>query len=425
MRRWGQVTAVGLTALAVIAVAGCGGADEATTTTPATTSAGGPSSVGSAAQARMTKEAYDVVNTRPGVPICDPGGLSEAQQDEETCQWFWNHLLQWAPLANAESGPILTASTDSMIYEGFSGELSDTHYWGPDLPKGCEGTGDRKRNATYCKGRTPGLEFGKSTNIETYDNGSETRSTVAWKLSAGDVPFGIEYFTAYNNGGDGGDQWAFCGSRSSRKSGDGWVSCSRANAENDGATINTQQPQRGNYDFASFGWVVEDFPILVGVTNRIPSTTITLDRPDQGADVRFSETGSSPGALTGSAKLAGDRRNRASIWVAGFRKRVGDGKVDLSFTISVTKPPVTTTTPDPPATTPALESDLGGLNGASLEISVEFAQVGKTDGKPVPPTCQVKQAVGTGAAKCELSFFPGGVSSVGVLAATLLPKSGT
>lgn len=399
MRRWGQVTAVGLTALAVIAVAGCGGADEATTTTPATTSAGGPSSVGSAAQARMTKEAYDVVNTRPGVPICDPGGLSEAQQDEETCQWFWNHLLAWKQLgttdADLEAGPTLEGApsgTDfgSMIYKGFTGELGDEHYWGPDLPEGCEG--NKRKNPSYCVDKSPGLRFGKSTNIETIDRGTATQSTVEWKFTAGDVALGNERFTAYNDGGPGGEQWAFC-------RGSEWVSCSRANASNDGADINTTQPE-DEEDYASYGWVIEAFPVLIRVRNRMPDSVLTLKAPLAGT-LAYSAKGSSPKVLEEGASMAGSADNNKWVWLAGFRKRAGSAQSTLEAILEATG-----------------SSQGEAYDGATVKITADFKPGGQK------PSCVVVGPEVTGDnAKCETTLIAGGVSSPGVLSVTILRGS--
>ena len=364
-----------LAAVAVVALAGCGASD-----TPATSAAaGGPSSAGSPAQARMTKEAYDVVNTTPGVPICDPGGLSEADQDEETCQWFWNRLLTWAPVTGAPSRPTLVPATNSMIYEGFTGEQGDTHWFGPELTN-CDGTGSIKGNPDYCKGRTPGLEFDKSTNIETYDNGPTTQSTIAWRLSAGDVSFGTEYFTAHNDVGPGGTQWAFCGARSSKGNTDAWVSCSRANAERDGAMVNTTQPPGNDEDYASFGWVVANYPVLVQVQDLVPKTTMTLARPAADADVQLSAAGSSPGATQGTASVQGGRQRGNLLWLAGYRKRTGDGTVGVSVGLT--------------SATPAFD-------GTTAEVSVAF-------GGTTTPACRVRQPQQTPRTRvqCLVRFSP-------------------
>ena len=380
------------TGLAALAVAGCGGSDAPPATTAA--SGGGPASAGSGpatagdgsaqdGSARtdyMSDETYIAVRDTPALPICNPGGLPN--EDEETCQWFWNRLLTWAPVTGAPSRPTLVPATNSMIYEGFTGEQGDTHWFGPELTN-CDGTGSIKGNPDYCKGRTPGLEFDKSTNIETYDNGPTTQSTIAWRLSAGDVSFGTEYFTAHNDGGPGGTQWAFCGARSSKGNTDAWVSCSRANAERDGAMVNTTQPPGNDEDYASFGWVVANYPVLVQVQDLVPKTTMTLAGPTAGADVQFSAAGSSPGATQGTASVQGGRQRgnpRNLIWLAGYRTRTGDGTVGISVGLT--------------SATPA-------FNGTTAEVSVGF-------GGTTTPECRVRQPQQTPRTRvqCLVRFSP-------------------
>ena len=394
-------------ALACVALVGCGGSDAPSTT--AGEAGGGPAST----QQRITSDARKVINSNPQLPVCNPGGLDD--EDEETCQHFWNHLLAWKTLTDPVQGPVLegapsSSASGSMIYAGFTGQLDDEHWYGPNLPEGCAGTGSVKQNASYCKGKAPGLQFGKTTNIETYDNGSETKSTIAWDLSAGDVDFGTEYFMAYNDGGAGGTQYAFCGQRSGTGGGGGqWVSCSRAGDDGDGAKINPNQPAGNDEDYASFGWVVEDYPILIGVQNRMPRAVLTLGRPksDAGSAAVFSETGSTAGVITGKASLQGAVTSRQALWIAGYRSRVGDSTVSVVGDLK------------------ASDSSGSGeaFDGAKISIKVDFAQRPSGTGTssaaqaPVAPTCEVtSQATAGDNAKCEIiEFVKGGVSAPGVL----------
>ena len=412
-------------ALACVALVGCGGSDAPSTT--AGEAGGGPAST----QQRITSDARKVINSNPQLPVCNPGGLDD--EDEETCQHFWNHLLAWKTLTDPVQGPVLegapsSSASGSMIYAGFTGQLDDEHWYGPNLPEGCAGTGSVKQNASYCKGKAPGLQFGKTTNIETYDNGSETKSTIAWDLSAGDVDFGTEYFMAYNDGGAGGTQYAFCGQRSGTGGGGGqWVSCSRESA--DGAKINPDQPAGNDEDYASFGWVVEDYPILIGVQNRMPGTTLLLDAPSIEGGVAFSAAGSTKGALDGTASIKGAQNTDESLWIAGFRKRTGDGKVVLTGTFESTGGGTTTgTETSTTGTTTSRTVVNDAINGASLSVEVEFAQRPKGSAKaPVAPTCKVKTNNSGGAtASCQVvGFGAGGVSSPGELNVVIQQSSGS
>lgn len=397
-------SAATLLAAGCLVIAGCGGSDA-----PVTTNADGgePST---ASQQRMTSEAFDVVSSSPNVPVCNPGGLPD--EDEETCNFFWNYLLAWDPLTDNTKGPLLggapsSTTTGAMVYGGFEALEGSSHWWGPNDLEGC--TGSISRNASYCKGVKPGLAFGKRTLIEAYDDGSAVKTRITWDLSAGDVKFGNEYFMAYNDGGSGGTQFAFCSTRSGAASGQ-WVSCSRAGDDSDGAQINADQPADNNEDYASFGWVVENYPILIGINNTLPNSEFQLEQVE-GTGVAYSATGSSPDALAGGkggAKLVGDANSQASLWVAGFRKRTGDGRASLTGRLS--------------GTTEAARKS--AFNGAPVTISVEFAQREKavktangTEMRPVPPTCRVNNTNKPGDnARCSIvQFTPGRASSPGVL----------
>ncbi len=383
--------------LAVIAIAGAGcGGSGGTATTASSSGGGGPAS---APAGRIEPAARAVVDVTPATPVCDPGGLGPANRDEETCQWFWNHLLAWKQLgttdADLEAGPTLEGApsgTDfgSMIYKGFTGELGDEHYWGPDLPEGCEG--NKRKNPSYCVDKSPGLRFGKSTNIETIDRGTATQSTVEWKFTAGDVALGNERFTAYNDGGPGGTQWAFC-------RGSEWVSCSRANASNDGADINTTQPE-DEEDYASYGWVIEAFPVLIRVRNRMPDSVLTLKPPLAGT-LAYSAKGSSPKVLEEGASMAGSAENTKWVWLAGFRKRAGSAQATLEAMLEATG-----------------SSQGEAYDGATVKITVDFKPGGQK------PSCVVVGPEVTGDnAKCETTMIAGGVSSPGVLSVTILRGS--
>jgi len=402
---------VALSAAACLGVIGCGGSDDPA----ATTASGGQPSA--ASQQRMTDEAFQVVSSTPVVPVCNPGSLPN--EDEETCNHFWNHMLAWKPITDATAGPMLEGAPSSstagaMVYGGFEALEGSSHWWGPNGLDGC--TGNIKQNADYCKGVAPGLEFGKKTLIEAYDDGSAVKTRITWNLTAGDVRFGNEFFMAYNDGGAGETQYAFCSLRSGSNSGQ-WVSCSRS-GDGDGAQINTDQPAGNDEDYASFGWVVENYPVLVSINNTLPDSRFQMESAG-GTGVAFSTKGSTAGALVSGSKgatLDGAIDSQASMWVAGFRKRTGDGLVALKGRLSGTS----TTAKD------------SAFNGAPVAISVEFAQREKTtktaagtESKPVPPSCKVSNTNrGGDTAKCSvIEFIPGGVSTPGILQVAIQPGS--
>lgn len=385
--------AVALAGLAAAAVlAGCGGSD-----TPAATTAADGGSPASSAQNRMTAAAFTVVSNYPRTPICNPGGLPN--EDEETCAHFWNHMLQWTSF-NSKTGPTLDGvGNGSMIYKGFTGLQDDTHWWGPSDLQNC--TGNIKQNPNYCVDVQPGLLFGKKTNIETYDNGSETESEVTWKLQSGDVNFGEQTFRARNNGGAGGSQGSSC------RPGQ-WISCSKDGGQ---AVVENQQPEGNDEDYASFGWVIETYPILVRIENKLPGAQLVEARA-AGQQVAFSRNQSSPSLIdtsTDGAKLADAE---SSLWAAGFRTREGDGLVSVTGRLE--------------GTGEAGKSN--SYHNAPFSLSVEFAQKEKGTGttkQPVAPSCKVQNTnVGGDSAKCLIKeFLPGGRSEAGVLQVSIVSGS--
>jgi len=406
------IAAVTASIAVAIGLAGCGSSGSPQATTAA--DGGSPSSV--ANSGRITQAAQDMLADNPSTPTCNPGGLPN--EDEETCQHFWNYLLRWKPATDPARGPLLdVAGAGSMTYVGFEGLLDDEHWWGPNgLQKKNADTGaveacNSDRDANRCTGAY--LDSGKTTNIETLDNGSETKSRVTWALSAGDVDFGREHFMAYNNGGAGGEQYAFCGPRSEAAGSGEWVSCSRTSP--DGADINTRQPSGNDEDYASYGWVVEDYPVLVGITNKIAGSALKFDQVPVGDGVEFSATASTAGVATGRGEVVGNSggSGSANAWLAGFRTRTGDGRVVLTGRLRAT------------------DSEDPGWNGGLVNITVEFGQRSTTkveDGKtvvvpPPKPTCTVRQQTGGAQATCTTSQFVAGERSTpGVLIATLQVK---
>jgi len=394
MTRRGITSAVAVSAVLLAGViTGCGSSDPATT---ATSGSGGPSQAqpASAGAERIDSAVQDVLSNYPSTPICNPGGLPI--EDEETCQHFWNYMLAWQPLTDAEGGPTLAgAGAGSMIYGGFEGLFPDagggrsSHWWGPDI---CGG--NPRGNTTHCKGARPGLLFGKRALVETEDNGDAVKSRVTWALAPGDVTFGNEYFLAYNNGGAGGDQYAFCSTRSGHTSGQ-WVSCSRTS--DDGAQINTAQPAGNNEDYASYGWVLEDYPILIGIRNGISGSTFVVNARPSTAGVAFSTNASTPGITTGNASLKGSSAaSSPGLWLAGFRTRTGNGVVSVTGKLMADKP------------------ENAGYNGASVVLKADFSQAsGETAGAR---SCKVLAHAALGdQAKCSIvEWVPGGRSAPGV-----------
>jgi len=390
----------------VVGVAACGSSDAPQATSAA---GGGSPSSATAADGRLTAAARKVITNYPSTPVCNPGGLPD--EDEETCQHFWNHMLQWTAITDATRGPVLDgAGAGSMIYEDYEALFNDRHWWGPNnLKKKDAATGkvsqcDSSKEKESCYGAY--LEFGAATNIETYDTGNEVKSRVTWKLTAGDVAFGREYFTASNDGGKDGIQWAFCGPRSEKGGSGEWVSCSRANAEGDGATINTDQPAGNDEDYASFGWVIEDYPVLVGIANQLADSRLDIEQPPTpGRGVALSRTGSSTGMVDGGAKLAGSASavDQPLLWLAGFRSRTGEGAISIEGRLA-------------PATDTAKDN---AWSGAEVTVTVKFTKDVKT--------CEVKNTdKGGDQAKCEIrQFTPGGRSTPGVLLVYIQRGSGS
>jgi hypothetical protein len=386
-------------------LAGCGGSSG---TSSSTAASGGPAQATSTtaeASERVLPQAQAVINDYPSTPPCAPGGIS--WKDEEICQHFWNHMLAWQPLADAARGPTMAgAGRGSMIYEGYENLISAPHWWGPDI---CGG--NPKENANHCKGTQPGLVFGNSgALVESFDDGTEVKARVAWALRPGDVAFGNEYFMAYNNGGDGGSQHAFCSARSGSASGE-WVSCSRVSE--DGAQISTELPHdvSSSADYASYGWVLENYPVLVGIHNGIPNSKLVVNSAPTPVGVRFSPQASSPGITKGNASIAGSSDTSSpALWLAGYRTRTSDGSVTITGKLVADDPKE------------------AGYSGALATVVVEFAQRDKeqkksVDGrevverKPVDPTCTVQTPTSVGdKAKCVVvEWIPGGRSEPGVL----------
>lgn len=403
MRRLALLALVTVSGAALMA--GCGGSSDVATTS-GQSSGGGPASAGG----RITNAARDVVESSPSVPVCNPGGLPN--EDEETCQHFWNHMLQWQaldPQTEAQSGPKLVgAASGSMLYRGFEALEGASHWWGPNF------CGGNPKQSDNCTSNTAGLPFGDHTLVETFDDGSAVKSRVTWQLKPGDVNFGNEYFTAYNDGGSGGTQWAFCGPRSGNPSGQ-WVSCSHSS--DDGATINCNQPQGNDEDYCSYGWVVEDYPVLVGLSSTLPGSTFTMTAEPSLTGVKLSAVGSSKDAVSGKATLVGGQS--AALWLAGYRQRAGTGDFG---SISLQGKLKDTT------------KSSAGFDDATVTLTVRFLKpatggTATTSGSREvisAPKCTVTANVGAGdQAKCEITqFVPGGPSSPGIVTAVIQRGSG-
>ena len=237
---------------------------------------------------------------------------------------------------------------------------------------------------------------------------------MTWQLKPGDVNFGNEYFTAYNDGGSGGTQWAFFGPRSGNPSGQ-WVSCSQSS--DDGATINCDQPQGNNEDYCSYGWVVEDYPVLVGLSSTLPGSTFTMTGEPSLTGVKLSAAGSSKDAVSGKATLVGGQT--AALWLAGYRQRAGTGDFG---SISLQGQLKDTT------------KSAAGFDDATVTLTVRFLKpttggTSTTSGSreaTSAPKCTVTANVGAGdQAKCEITqFVPGGPSSPGIVTAVIQRGSG-
>ena len=403
--RWAAPTVITVNAGAML-LAGCGGSADMQSSSGST--GGGPASASTTAGPRVADEAAKIIGSSPDVPVCNPGSLPN--EDEETCAHFWNHLLAWQPLdaaTQAASGPTMAgAGKGSMKYEGFQALEGASHWWGPNF------CGGNPKSPTNCVANAAGLPFGQQTLVETYDDGSAVKSRVIWSLNPGDVSFGKEFFTAYNDGGMGGTQYAFCSTRGGTPSGQ-WVSCSPSS--DDGATINCNQPADNNEDYCSFGWVVEDYPVLVGVSNALPDSRFRMSKPPSLQGVMLTAQGSSKGVVAGNASVASKPTGAApALWFAGYRQRAGAddfGSITIQGTLeSTTTKGGTTSTP--------VET---GFEGATVTVSVRFIKGAKTE-----PTCKVSAGVAAGdQAKCDITeFSPGGVSTPGILTVVIQRGSG-
>ena len=405
-------------AIGVVGAAGCGGSDAPVATTTAGGSGGGPSSV-AAAPSRITPEAQRVLDAYPETPVCGPGGLP-ANTQRATCQFFWNHMLVWQKGTDLKTGPVLVgAKPGSMVYLGYADGGTATPWWGPALPGGCAGTGSIERNGTYCAYAQPGLEFGKSTNIEARSTVPEAKSVVSWSLRPGDVSFGPEHFMVSSTGGQGGTQYAFCGARAASTNSpatQGWVSCSRANPERDGAGINTATASPDARPAAAFGWVIETYPVLVRVTNLLPDTRMMFPAAGTGDGAEHSADASMWGTAGGRERRLDGPRNtstgsgpagaEASWWVAAYRKRTG---VDATVSVgsSISRVVASGTAPRRP--------------GSNFRYTADLTELAKGAGaQPVPVACLSR---GAPRGRCLIRFTPGGVSSPAVVEVTVVPPA--
>jgi len=219
------------------------------------------------------------------------------------------------------------------------------------------------------------------------------------------VSFGREYFYASNDGGKGGNQSAFCAGRSGKGGSGEWVSCSNANAERDGAVINTDQPPGNDEDYASFGWVIEDYPVLVGIGNQLAGSKLEIDQFPTGDNVQFSKRASSAGMLAGTASIEGTAgaKGLPQLWLAGYRTRTGEGAVSIAGTLRPAKDDFAD----------------NAWNGAEVTITAKFAKDVRT--------CEVRNTGKAGdQAKCDIrEFTAGSPSRPGVLLVTIQRGSGS
>ena len=404
-----------------IAVAGCGGSDAPVASTAAGGSGGGPASA-PAASGRIASDAQKVIESNPQPKACAPGGLP-ADTGQATCQFFWNHMLMWQKGPDAATGPVLVgAGPNSMEYLGYRRESTAEPWWGPNLPTGCEGTGSIERNGNYCAWGKPGLEFGKSTLIEARSTGPEAKSVVSWYLEPGGVRLGPLDFMASSSGGQGGTQYAFCGRRAGtdRQDWSEWVSCSRANPEHDGAIINAAKASPDARPAASFGWVLETYPVLVRVTNLLTDTALVTPRAGAGPGVTYSPTasmwGPNPGRVhrldgpRAAAGGSGPSGAEASWWVAGYRKRTGEGA-----TVSVLGQLVV-----------VRASGVAPSRGLQFLYRADLTQLAKTAGsQPQPVGCLGNGRSPSARGRCLVRFSPGGPSAPAVVEVTLVPGAAT
>lgn len=419
------LTAAVLAGAMAIAVAGCGGSDAPVVSTAAGGSGGGPTSV-SATSGRIAPDAQKVIDSTPQPPACAPGGLP-ADTAQATCQVFWNHILMWHRGPDVATGPVLVgADPGSMEYLGYRGSGSAQPWWGPNLPTGCEGTGSIERNGNYCGYRKPGLEFGKSTLIEARSTAPEAKSTVTWYFEPGGTRLGSVDFMASSTGGEGGTQYAFCGERAAARDNPSlhdWVSCSRANPEHDGAIINAQKASPDARPAASFGWVIESYPVLVRVTNQVPDTALVRPRTGRSDGVRYSNAATMWGAnprpvhrLDGPRATAGGQGPsgaEASWWLAGYRTRTGTGA-----TVSVMGRLV--------AVPPSGRVPRVGRSrsiGRPFTYSADLTDLAKAGGAPRTVECVGSGRTPRTGGRCLVRFSPGGASVPAVVEVTLVPSA--
>ena len=386
---------------ASLAVAACGGSDDAEK--PQTASSGAPTS-GQGGDLVQPEAAKAINNPRPAEKC------TNRRSNEEICSDYSNYLLSFRPATKdgytdpdfAETGPYLVGKwTQNGVTVDSSAKIEDA---GPG--SGNDGKHCRTINTVPATCEYGPVAFGGLLQIDFDDDRSIGNSgSVRIAAQAGDVDFGTVHFWMKNMDGaddddkdegerNGDNDWAYCEKQRGGGGGPMFLSCGAPNDPTQGIK---ECEDDGDDEECGFSFYMQNYPVRVGVFSRLKDSELTVSsvtsaQPSEASDrYDFLRSDWATTLKKGSTVKPGG----GGVWLAGYRAVAG-AQIKVEARLKSTDP----------------ASESAAWAGAPVYLTATFV---KTGAKEVTPVCEVQNASTGTQAKCSVNLTSGSVSQPGTV----------
>ncbi len=388
---FGKPVRAGLTAGLVatsLVVAACGGSDSAEK--PQTASGGSPAS-GQGGDLVEPSAAKAINNPRPA------DKCTNQRSNEEICSDYSNYLLSFRPRQVVRDGKV--EWTDPDFSETGPYLVGNWTGWDTTAKSTAtieaveEGQDDDGAPRPYEKGP---VDFGGLLQVDFNDEGDIGNSgSVRIGAEAGDVDFGSVHFWLRNEDGAADDnESAFCEKQRGGGGGPMFLSCGAPNDPKQGVK---QCANNGDDEECGFSFYLQDYPVRVGVFNRLSGSKLTINSV---ASAQTSESSDRYDFLRSDAattlkKGATVEPGQGGLWLAGFRAVAG-AQIKVEARLKAT----------------GAEGESSAWDNAPVYMTATFV---KTGAKEVTPVCEVQNSSTGTQAKCSVNLTSGSVSQPGTV----------
>ena len=378
-----SVAAIGAAlVVAGFAIAGCGGSDSAET--PQTASGGSPTS-GQGGDLVQPEAAKAINNPRP------PDRCTNQRSNEEICSDYSNYLLSFRPKSKdsyvdkdfAKTGPYLVGDwSQDGVKVNSSAKIEAVE----------EGQDEDGQARPYNAGP---VAFGDLLQVD-FDDQSDIGNSGSVRIAAeaGDVNFGTVHFWLRNEDGaaDGGTNTAFCEKQRGGGGGPMFLSCGAMNDPREGVKLCEND---GDDEECGFSFYLQNFPVRVGVFNRIKGSELEVNsvasaQPSEASDRYDFLRSDWASTLSKGAKA---KPNGEGLWLAGYRAVAG-AQIKVEARLKAT----------------SADGESAGWADAPVFMTATFV---KTGAKEVTPVCDVQNGSSGATAKCSVNLTSGSVSQPG------------